>query len=73
MSRNYIEQVNENTKKYYSILSKEFPNFLNDYIYTPEMQKLDGINQICGAYWRKENIYEDIQIIKMENINNQST
>ena len=37
-----------------------FHSFLNDYIYTPEMQKLDGINQICGAYWRKENIYEDM-------------
>ena len=37
MSKNYIEQVNENIKKYYSILSKKFPNFLNDYIYTPEM------------------------------------
>lgn len=60
MSESYIEQLNENTKEYYSILSKDFPNFLNDYIYTPEMQKLDGINQICGAYWRKENIYEDM-------------
>lgn len=50
MSKDYKEQVNENTKKYYSILSKEFPNFSNDYIYTPEMQKLDGINQICGAF-----------------------
>ncbi len=39
MSKNYIEQVNENIKKYYSILSKDFPQFLNDYIYTPEMQK----------------------------------
>lgn len=60
MSNNYINQVNENTKQYYKILSKEFPEFLNDYIYTPEMQKLDGINQICGAYWRKPNIYEDM-------------
>lgn len=58
--RNYIEEQNENTKKYYNILSKEFPAFLNDYIYTLEMQKLDGINQICGGYWRKENIYEDM-------------
>ena len=23
------------------------------------MQKLAGINQICGSYWRKENIYGD--------------
>lgn len=60
MSKNYIEQLNENTKEYYRILSKEFPEFLNDYIYTPEMQKLDGVNQICGAYWKKENIYDDI-------------
>lgn len=54
---NYIESVDDNTKKYYKILSKEFPEFLNDYIYVPEMQRLDYINQICGAYWRKENIY----------------
>lgn len=60
MSKNYKEQVNEKMKEYYSILSDDFPQFLNDYIYTPEMQKLDGINQICGAYWRKENIYEDM-------------
>lgn len=57
---NYIESQSENTKLYYSILSKEFPEFLNDYIYTKEMQKLDGINQICGAYWRLDNIYEDM-------------
>ena len=58
--KNYIEEQSENTKRYYNILSKDFPLFLNDYIYTPEMQKLDGINQICGGYWRKENIYEDM-------------
>lgn len=58
--RNYIEEQEDNTKKYYKILSTEFPPFLNDYIYTTEMQKLDGINQICGGYWRKENIYENM-------------
>lgn len=58
--KNYLEEQNQATKKYYKILSKEFPEFLNDYIYTPEMQKLEGINQICGGYWRKENIYEDM-------------
>lgn len=65
---NYIEEVPENTKKYYSILSKDFPNFLNDYIYTPEMQKLDGINQICGGYWRKENIYKDMYSVLMHSV-----
>ena len=60
MSQKYTEQINKKVKTYYSILSQEFPEFLNDYIDTPEMKKLDGINQICGAYWRKENIYEDM-------------
>lgn len=60
ITKNYMEEQNENTKKYFHILSKGFPDFLNDYIYTDEMQKLDGINQICGGYWRKENIYEDM-------------
>ena len=52
--------MNENIKEYYSILSEDFTEFLNDYIYTQEMQRLDGINQICGDYWKKENIYEDM-------------
>lgn len=58
--KNYIQEQDEYTKKYFYILSKEFPEFLNEYIYTSEMQKLDGINQICGGYWRKENIYENM-------------
>lgn len=57
--KNYIDNVPEEVKKYYKILSKDFPSFLNDYIYTKEMQKIDGVNQICGAYWRKEKIYDD--------------
>lgn len=58
--KNYIEEQNENIKIYYNVLSKDFPPFLNDYIYTEEMQKLGGTNQICGGYWRKEKIYEDM-------------
>lgn len=65
---NYMEEVTENTKKYYSILSKDFPDFLNDYIYTPEMQKLDGINQICGGYWRKEKIYINMYSVLMHSV-----
>ena len=66
--KNYIEQQTENIKRYYKILSKDFPLFLNDYIYTSEMQKLDGINQICGAYWRKENIYEDMYSVLIHSV-----
>lgn len=66
---NYIEQQNENTKEYFKILSKDFPEFLNDYIYTPEMQKLDGINQICGGYWRRgKEIYENMYSVLMHSV-----
>ncbi len=58
--KNYIDEIDEMTRKYYKILSKDFPEFLNEYIYTEEMQRLDGINQICGAYWKKPNAFEDI-------------
>ena len=68
MSNKYVEELNENTKNYYSILSKDFPDFLDDYINTPEMQKLDGINQICGEYWMKENIYEDMYSVLRHSI-----
>ena len=61
MNNQYMKNIKEETQRYYQILSKDFPEFLNDYIDTPEMQKLDGINQICGAYWRKKNIYEDMK------------
>lgn len=64
----YIENLDQKTRKYYSILSKNFPEFLNDYIFTPEMQKLDGINQICGSYWRKENIYDDMYSVLKHSI-----
>ena len=66
--KNYLEQQTENIKMYYKILSKDFPLFLNDYIYTSEMQKLDGINQICGGYWRKENIYEDMYSVLIHSV-----
>lgn len=45
--KSYLELQTEETKTYFSILSKDFPEFLNDYIYTQEMQRLDGIEQIC--------------------------
>lgn len=68
MNNQYMETISEETRRYYRILSEDFPKFLNDYIYTPEMQKLDGINQICGGYWRKENIYEDMYSVLKHSI-----
>lgn len=34
----YIDNLNEETKAYFKILSPEFPEWLNDYINTKEMQ-----------------------------------
>ena len=34
----YLETLNPILKEYYSILSKDFPDFLIDYIATPRMQ-----------------------------------
>lgn len=51
--KNYLDTLNEETRKYFKILSKEFPEFLNDYINTPEMQKQDGISVSCGTIYSK--------------------
>lgn len=40
-------------KEYLKILSNEIPDFLNDYINTPQMQKLAGISVTCGTYYTK--------------------
>ena len=36
---NYFENLDEKIKKYFSILSEEIPEFLEEYIQTPVMQK----------------------------------
>lgn len=51
--KNYLDTLNEETRKYFKILSKEFPEFLNDYINTPEMQKQAGISVSCGTIYSK--------------------
>ena len=34
---NYFEKLDRTIKEYFNILSKEIPDFLDDYINTPEM------------------------------------
>ncbi len=51
--KNYLDTLNEEIRKYFKILSKEFPEFLNDYINTPEMQKQAGISVSCGTIYSK--------------------
>lgn len=52
MSR-YFEKLNEEIKDYFGILSSEFPDFLNEYINTKEMQKQKDISVSCGTIYSK--------------------
>ena len=45
----YLDRINDETKKYYKILSEEFPDFLEEYIETPAMLRLDGISMFPGG------------------------
>ena len=45
----YINNLNKEIKKYFRILSKEYPSFINKYIQTDEMQRLSGIGLFCGC------------------------
>ena len=49
----YFENLDENLKRYFEILSPEIPEFLDEYIETPEMQKQSGISVTCGLYYSK--------------------
>ena len=50
---NYLDTINPLIRDYYSILSKDFPEFLLEYIETPRMQKQDKISVSCGTYYSK--------------------
>lgn len=50
---NYLENLDEKIKKYFNILCAEFPQFLLEYINTPEMQKQDKISVSCGTVYTK--------------------
>lgn len=39
----YFENLNETIKEYFKVLSDEIPDFLYDYINTPEMQRIEKI------------------------------
>lgn len=52
MSR-YLESLNEEVKEYFKILSPEFPKWLEEYIETPEMQRIHGTSMSCGIDYTK--------------------
>lgn len=45
----YLGKISDETRKYYKILSEEFPYFLREYIETPAMLRLDGISMFPGG------------------------
>jgi len=49
----YLKTVNPKTRKYLKILSKDWPDWLDDYISTPEMQRLKFVGQNCGTDYLK--------------------
>lgn len=53
LKSNYLENLSDFKKKYFSILSNDFPEFLIDYINTKEMLKQDGISVSCGTIYSK--------------------
>lgn len=50
---NYFENLDETIKQYFKILSNEIPDFLYEYINTPEMKKQAGISVTCGIRYSK--------------------
>lgn len=50
---NYLQTLNEEVKEYFKILSPKFPEWLIEYIQTPEMQRIKGTSMSCGTDYTK--------------------
>ena len=50
---NYFNDLNETVKQYFNILSNEIPEFIYEYVNTPEMLKQNEISVSCGNYYTK--------------------
>ncbi len=52
--KNYLQTLKPEIQEYFKILSPEgIPDFLLDYIETPEMQKQGGVSVSCGTIYSK--------------------
>jgi len=49
----YYESLNDEVREYFSILSPEFPEWLLEYIDTPEMERISKISLSCGTDYSK--------------------
>ena len=50
---NYLKNLNPEVREYFSILCPEFPEWLLEYINTPEMQRISKISMSCGTDYSK--------------------
>ncbi len=50
---NYLNNLNDEVREYFSILSPEFPEWLLEYINTPEMERISKISMSCGTDYSK--------------------
>ena len=53
---NYIKNLDKNVKRYFKVLEKDFPEFLNDYINTDVLLKQQYISVTCGTIF--SNLFE---------------
>jgi hypothetical protein len=49
----YYNNLDDLRKEYFKVLSPVFPEWLLDYIDTPEIQRLSGISMVCGTDYSK--------------------
>lgn len=49
----YIDTINKSLKSYFKILSKDYPEWLNEYIETDRMLKQQHISVTCGKIYSK--------------------
>lgn len=60
----YFENLNETTKQYFHILSEEIPDFLENYIETPALQRQKEIYVVCGTCYSK--MYDPIWYSRLD-------
>ena len=51
--KNYFNNLNDELKEYFKILSPEIPEWLEDYIDVPEMERISKISMFCGKDYSK--------------------
>lgn len=54
----YYNNLDDLRKEYFKVLSPVFPEWLLDYIDTPEIQRLSGISMVCGTDYSKIYAYK---------------